>query len=79
VKSRTAGIRAIAVVALLTSGVAWHAYVLPLLRGEPLDERALRAFAASPAAPLIFHRAFPIDRVLQLARDGTFGTGAAVR
>ncbi|MFN7702050.1 MAG: glycosyltransferase family 39 protein [Deltaproteobacteria bacterium] len=79
VKSRTTGIRAIAVVALLTSGVAWHAYVLPLLRGEPLDERALRAFAASPAAPLIFHRAFPIDRVLQLARDGTFGTGAAVR
>jgi dolichyl-phosphate-mannose-protein mannosyltransferase len=71
--TRTSRVAIAALSALLTAGLAWHAYVLPLVRGEALEQRALRDYASSPAAPWLFHDAFPIERVLQLARDDAFG------
>lgn len=68
--TRAAGL---AVLASLCLAVAWHAYVLPLVRGDALTEDALRAFARGPTGSLLFHDAMPVDRVLELARDDAFG------
>jgi dolichyl-phosphate-mannose--protein O-mannosyl transferase len=61
-------------VALAAGSLAWLLHVRPLVRGEPLSEEALRAYEASPAGPLVFHDAFPLDRMLGLVRgDGYRG------
>ena len=72
-QSRAPRLALAAVSTLALCAAGWHAYVLPLLRGDALEERTLRAYAQSPAAPLIFHDAFPLERLLPLARDDAFG------
>jgi predicted membrane-bound dolichyl-phosphate-mannose-protein mannosyltransferase len=65
-----------AMATLLAVSLGWHAYVLPLVRGEAIEEGLLREYASSPAAPWLFHDAFPIERVLELARDDAFGAAS---
>lgn len=61
------------IAALLSLGIAWHAWVLPLVRGDTLTEDELTSYARGPAAPFLFHDAMPVERLIQLARDGAFG------
>ncbi|MBN8614903.1 MAG: glycosyltransferase family 39 protein [Deltaproteobacteria bacterium] len=63
----------IAIAALLSLGVGWHVYVLPLVRGDALREEELTALARGPFGAFLFHDAMPVERVIDLARSDGFG------
>jgi hypothetical protein len=59
-------------VVLLSLAAAWLWYVGPLVRAAPLSEPALARYAASPAAPFLFHDELPLSRALEVVHGEGF-------